>query len=243
MVARWQFLTLISLAVASPPNLRASQNATQEMWTENSTAGNTSRMLWAAPPSVNGYRFMSTTTRYGTNPFTACGLDSGALVKGTDYLAVASAQSMQDGCCRCNRGGGGGKTASLGCGSCGKGRFVRQLPRGFHIWTPESKEIFHKEYKFVVVDICPHTDNGMWCPKRPGQTNTFGVYNHLDFATVPPKSCGAKRDIEKRCLYFLTTSTSSSILSPATKKCSLAWRACQTATCEYGGSGFGGALC
>ena len=27
----------------------------------------------------------------------------------------------------------------------------------------------------VVVDICPHTDNGMWCPKRPGQTNTFGV--------------------------------------------------------------------
>lgn len=186
MVARWQFLTLISLAVASPPNLRASQNATQEMWTENSTAGNTSRMLWAAPPSVNGYRFMSTTTRYGTNPFTACGLDSWALVKGTDYLAVASAQSMQDGCCRCNRGGGGGKTASLGCGSCGKGRFVRQLPRGFHIWTPESKEIFHKEYKFVVVDICPHTDNGMWCPKRPGQTNTFGVYNHLDFATVPP---------------------------------------------------------
>lgn len=143
-------------------------------------------MLWAAPPSVNGYRFMSTTTRYGTNPFTACGLDSWALVKGTDYLAVASAQSMQDGCCRCNRGGGGGKTASLGCGSCGKGRFVRQLPRGFHIWTPESKEIFHKEYKFVVVDICPHTDNGMWCPKRPGQTNTFGVYNHLDFATVPP---------------------------------------------------------
>lgn len=27
-------------------------------------------------------RYMSTTTRYGTNPFTACGLDSGALVKG-----------------------------------------------------------------------------------------------------------------------------------------------------------------
>ena len=35
--------------------------------------------------------------------------------------------------------------ASLGCGSCGKGRFVRQLPRGFHIWTPENKEIFHKD--------------------------------------------------------------------------------------------------
>ena len=39
--------------------------------------------------------------------------------------------------------------ASLGCGSCGKGRFIRQLPRGFHIWTPKSKEIFHKEFKFV----------------------------------------------------------------------------------------------
>ena len=41
-------------------------------------------------------RYMSTTTRYGTNPFTACGLDSGALVEGTKYLAVASAQAMQD---------------------------------------------------------------------------------------------------------------------------------------------------
>lgn len=56
-------------------------------------------------------RYISTTTRYGTNPFTACGLDSGALVEGTDYLAVASAQAMQDGCCRCNRAGGGGQTA------------------------------------------------------------------------------------------------------------------------------------
>ena len=86
MVARWQFLTLISLAVASPPllglrwlkkwmfgkieeiwevhgsyitgfpftilwrsmprNLRASQNATQEMWTENSTAGNVPWWKW-----------------------------------------------------------------------------------------------------------------------------------------------------------------------------------------------------
>ena len=192
MVALWQFLlVLISLpsALGSTQNLRASQNVTKEMWTENITAGNMSetlRMMWAPPPRVNGYRYMSTTTRYGTNPFTACGLDSGALVKGTDYLAVASAQSMQDGCCRCNRDGGGGATASLGCGACGKGRFVRQLPRGFHIWTPKDKEIFKKEYKFVVVDICPHTDNNMWCPKKPGQTNTFGVYNHLDFATVPP---------------------------------------------------------
>ena len=38
---------------------------------------------------------------------------------------------MQSGCCRCNRNGGGGATASMGCGACGKGRFIRQLPRGF----------------------------------------------------------------------------------------------------------------
>lgn len=47
------------------------------------------------------------------------------------YLAVASAQAMQNGCCRCNRNGGGGATAAMGCGACGKGRFIRQLPRGF----------------------------------------------------------------------------------------------------------------
>ena len=83
------------------------------------------------------------------------------------------------------RNGGGGRTASLGCGSCGKGRFVRQLPRGFKIWTPASAQIFHKEYKFVVVDICPHSHNAMWCPARAGQANQFGVHNHFDFATVP----------------------------------------------------------
>lgn len=33
-------------------------------------------------------RFVATTTRYGTNPETACGLDSGALVRGTGCLAI-----------------------------------------------------------------------------------------------------------------------------------------------------------
>ena len=56
---------------------------------------------------------------------------------------------------------------------------------GFKIWTSESKAIFHKEYKFVVVDICPHSNNQMWCPKHSGQKNDFGVHNHFDFATVP----------------------------------------------------------
>ncbi|OLP79129.1 hypothetical protein AK812_SmicGene40630 [Symbiodinium microadriaticum] len=52
--------------------------------------------------------------------------------------------------------------------------FIRQLPRGFHVWTPSDAEIFQKVYKFVVVDICPKVDNGMWCPMRPGQRNSFG---------------------------------------------------------------------
>ena len=34
-------------------------------------------------------RFVATTTRYGTNPETACGLDSGALVRGTGCLALS----------------------------------------------------------------------------------------------------------------------------------------------------------
>mmetsp|Transcript_80677 Transcript_80677/g.164201 ORF Transcript_80677/g.164201 Transcript_80677/m.164201 type:complete len:116 (+) Transcript_80677:342-689(+) len=79
----------------------------------------------------------------------------------------------------------GWATAAMGCGACGKGRFIRQLPRGFKIWTSASEPIFQKEYKFVVVDICPHSNNRMWCPEHAGQTNDFGVQNHFDFATVP----------------------------------------------------------
>lgn len=36
-------------------------------------------------------------------------------------------------------------------------------------------QTFAMKWAEVVVDICPHTDNNMWCPKRPGQKNTFGV--------------------------------------------------------------------
>ncbi|CAE7360526.1 unnamed protein product [Symbiodinium natans] len=179
MMIRSIQLFFMTLAAVRAVNLRSrSFNNLTALLEENRTD-------YAPAPHPRHYRFMATSTRYGTNPQTACGLDSAALVKGTHYLAVASAQAMQDGCCRCNRNGGGGGTAGLGCGSCGKGKFVRQLPRGFKIWTPESAKIFHTEYKFVVVDICPHSHNAMWCPAHAGQTNTFGVHNHLDFATVP----------------------------------------------------------
>jgi len=165
---------------ADPRWVNASQGAIQSF----ATSG------YEAPPQPSGgYQYMATTTQYGTNPLTSCGVDSKALVAGTDYLPVASAQAMNSGCCTCNSAGGGGQTAGMGCGSCGRGRWVRQLPRGFQIWTPESAEIFQEEVKFVVMDICPHDENqnAMWCPAQQGQTNTFGVYNHLDFALVPKK--------------------------------------------------------
>jgi len=148
------------------------------------------------PPAPGNYSFMATSTRYGLNQFTSCDMDSGKLVQGTDYLPVASAQAMQNmfpggegACCRCGVAGpgtDGSQTAGMGCGTCAKGRFIRQLPRGYYIWTPEESEIFHKEYDIVVVDICPHMDNPVWCPTTPAETNEFGVHNHFDFALPPP---------------------------------------------------------
>lgn len=155
-------------------------------WT-SAPCGNESVLGYAPPPHPRSHKFMATSTRYGTNKLTACMLDSAAMVAGTEYLAVASAQAMQDGCCKCNLKGGGGPTASMGCGDCARGRFIRRLPRGFHVWTKSSEEIFHKEYKVIVIDICPKGDNGLWCPAHRAERNTFGVHNHFDFATPPPK--------------------------------------------------------
>mmetsp|Transcript_53030 Transcript_53030/g.152819 ORF Transcript_53030/g.152819 Transcript_53030/m.152819 type:complete len:229 (+) Transcript_53030:76-762(+) len=150
----------------------------------------------APPPTTSNYTYMATTTRYGLNPFTSCDMNSGQLVAGTDYYPVASAQAMQNmfpggegECCRCGRAGsgtGGATTAAMGCGTCAKGRFIRQLPRGYYIWTPKEAEIFHKEFNIVVVDICPHIDNPIWCPTTPSETNDFSVHNHFDFAATPP---------------------------------------------------------
>eukprot|EP00438_Fugacium_kawagutii_P020293 Skav211643 [mRNA] locus=scaffold1290:52575:60776:- [translate_table: standard] len=105
---------------------------------------------YAPPPHAGHYQFVATTTRYGTDSQTACGLDSGALVRGTGYLAVASAQAMQNGCCRCNRNGGGGQTAGMGCGACGKGRFIRQLPRGFKKPGPARRTCVARQFRCIL---------------------------------------------------------------------------------------------
>mmetsp|Transcript_15982 Transcript_15982/g.34591 ORF Transcript_15982/g.34591 Transcript_15982/m.34591 type:complete len:265 (+) Transcript_15982:174-968(+) len=189
---------LDSVSLSTPTNATNHTDALADLVGDDrwvAAAANSSLSLagYSQPPSPGqfGFPYIATTTRYGTNPFTACDMDSAALVAGTDYLPVASAQAMQDkfpagGCCRCGEStSSGASTAGMGCGTCGKGRFVRQLPRGFYIWTPSDAQIFQKEYDIVVVDICPKSQNGMWCPSTPGTTNTFGVHNHFDFAIVP----------------------------------------------------------
>mmetsp|Transcript_8192 Transcript_8192/g.23429 ORF Transcript_8192/g.23429 Transcript_8192/m.23429 type:complete len:272 (-) Transcript_8192:168-983(-) len=174
----------------------------EDRWLPAALMGVNASAKWPAPPPKSewmGYKYLATTTHYGTNKFTACDMDSGALVEGTDYLAVASAQAMQNmfpggegacgpGACRCGAAGpgtGGDDVAAMGCGTCGRGRFFRKLPRGFYIWTSAQEPIFHKEYKIVVVDVCPKFENKFWCPAKPGEKNELGVMNHLDFATFP----------------------------------------------------------
>eukprot|EP00933_Yihiella_yeosuensis_P048367 TRINITY_DN444_c0_g1_i1.p1 TRINITY_DN444_c0_g1~~TRINITY_DN444_c0_g1_i1.p1 ORF type:complete len:258 (-),score=58.14 TRINITY_DN444_c0_g1_i1:260-1033(-) len=174
-------------ATSKPKEEEGFMDATQEDTRFTGDAEDNETLGWAPPPRPRSHKFMATSTRYGTNAHTACGLDSAALVAGTDYLPVASAQAMQNGCCRCNGNGGGNGAASMGCGACGRGRFIRKLPRGYQVWTPASASIFSKEYNIVVADICPKGDNSMWCPGRAGEKNTFGVQNHFDFAIVPPQ--------------------------------------------------------
>jgi len=61
----------------------------KESGTAQATSASTSQTLF-------GYEFYSSTSIYGETPMTACGsLDTKALVEGTGYFAVASAQSMQ----------------------------------------------------------------------------------------------------------------------------------------------------
>lgn len=137
------------------------------------------------PPRLKSHRYMATTTRYGNNSATSCELDSRQLVLGTEYYAVASSQAMQDGCCNCNLNGGGGETASLGCGSCARGRFIPIMPQGFRVRISADAEIFTKEYKVIIADVCPFDGNEGWCQRNVGAPNKYGTHNHFDWASPP----------------------------------------------------------
>ncbi|CAJ1388461.1 unnamed protein product [Effrenium voratum] len=145
-------------------------------------------------PQKLGYKYMATTTRYGHTSLTSCGgLDTIKIVKGTGYYAVASAENMQGDFerasgCWCGKDGGGGGTAGMGCGACGKGRFIYGHPQSYPMYVKEDAEIFQKEIKFIVIDTCTHQAGNLeWCEGKAGKANQYGALNHLDFADPPPK--------------------------------------------------------
>lgn len=140
--------------------------------------------------SALGFEYLATTTVYANTCCASCGgVDTAALVAGTDYYAVASAQAMQSvfpggECCWCGQAGGGSGAAPMGCKSCATGRFLRKRPYGAHVMQANDA-LFEREIKLVVADICPHQGNEAWCPGSPGSVNTFGSKNHFDFADPP----------------------------------------------------------
>lgn len=145
-------------------------------------------------PRKSGFEYLATTTRYGHTSLTSCGgLDTIKIVKDTGYYAVASAQSMQGdfenavaGWCGKNGAGSGG-TAPMGCGACGKGRFIYGHPQSYPLYVKPDDDIFHQEIKFIVVDLCTHEQGNLeWCPGQAGEKNSHGVKNHIDFADPPP---------------------------------------------------------
>jgi len=139
--------------------------------------------------SAAGFAYVATTTQYADTATSSCGkMDTAALVAGTGYYAVASAQAMQNsfpqgGCCWCGESTQGEGTAPMGCSSCAKGRFLPKHPYGQA--APGESALFEREINIVVADICPHKGNEAWCPESKGSTNTFGSKNHFDFAHPP----------------------------------------------------------
>lgn len=156
-----------------------------------------------------GYQHWATTTQYGDSSKTACGgLDTSKLVQGTRWHNVASAQSMWHDCkdhanCWCGKPGGGHGTAGMGCLSCAKGRFLRtaygiKLKALFSLAETDAAEArsdmgddeagspFSSEEVFIVVgDLCPTLGNDDWCPRKAGEKNSYGSFNHFDFSHLP----------------------------------------------------------
>jgi len=139
-----------------------------------------------------GFDYLATTTIYADTDRASCGsLDTAAVVRGTGYYAVASAQAMQNSfpnggsCCWCGQAGStqGTGTAPMGCMSCARGRFLPRRPYDAPLSPGHS--LFAQEVNLVVVDICPHQGNEAWCPRTEGSTNVFGSQNHFDFANPP----------------------------------------------------------
>jgi len=223
-----------------------------------------SSVLVPSPQSL-GYVFAATSTQYGQTPAAACGgVDTVKLVKGTGYIAVASAQSMQSlytsygGCgaechdetgkqvesceysqcasntakqgCKCKQVGAcwcgqsspeivaSTGTASMGCFSCARARFLRERPYNSDSANPvEDSEFVGEEVKIVVADSCPYAPNSQWCPARPGDVNSCGMKNHFDFTAYP-----AGLSIDNNFVVFTPEPCSAELQQRinATSKCS-----------------------
>mmetsp|Transcript_10333 Transcript_10333/g.29431 ORF Transcript_10333/g.29431 Transcript_10333/m.29431 type:complete len:266 (-) Transcript_10333:132-929(-) len=94
---------------------------------------------------------------------------------------------VQEGSCMCGKAGNrtddDDDTAQMGCFTCGRGHFLRKTPYGMN--DPDAHVILGGEIRVVVADVCPYGPNYKWCPGVPGEVNTAGTKNHLDFATRP----------------------------------------------------------
>mmetsp|Transcript_38822 Transcript_38822/g.82500 ORF Transcript_38822/g.82500 Transcript_38822/m.82500 type:complete len:318 (+) Transcript_38822:185-1138(+) len=145
----------------------------------------------ASSEATFGYGWIATTTRYGDADQSSCGgMNTAALVAGTDYYSVASSQAMQSdflwgaSCCYCGKSASNCESngvAPMGCFSCAKGRFLQRRPYvGGDLGGFASTEI-----RIVVSDVCPGDSTG-WCQGQPGDLNRFGVRNHFDFSVPPP---------------------------------------------------------
>jgi len=94
----------------------------------------------------------------------------------------------QKGDCWCGRGTApkeGTETASMGCFTCAKARFLEALPWSPDSCSPDPTAFVGDEIKLLVIDACPYGANAQWCPKSPGDVNQCGMQNHIDFAGPP----------------------------------------------------------
>mmetsp|Transcript_38718 Transcript_38718/g.97317 ORF Transcript_38718/g.97317 Transcript_38718/m.97317 type:complete len:280 (-) Transcript_38718:224-1063(-) len=123
-----------------------------------------------------------------------CHDESGNEVEFCEYSQCASnnaargCRCKQVGACWCGQASPANNTstgtASMGCFSCARARFLRTRPYLGGSNTSDA-EFVGEEIKVVVADACPHAPNSQWCPARPGDVNSCGLKNHLDFTAYP----------------------------------------------------------
>jgi len=125
-----------------------------------------------------------------------CHDETGQSVELCEYSQCASNTAAQGctcrqvGACWCGQASSTNNastgTASMGCFSCAKARFLSERPYGGNSeHVGEGEDFVGEELKVVVADACPYGPNSQWCPARPGDVNSCGLKNHFDFTVYP----------------------------------------------------------